>query len=209
MADYGPDVISDSLDDGRAGADASQARFELSVGRQFPKFLASQDISLTFTTWRSAKLFLLGHRPGDGDGPKVSVLERTFSRCMGLVANKNAEMFYLSTLYQLWRFGSAFEDGNYQGYDRLYVPKVVYTTVDIDIHDIWLHGDGQPGFVNTLFSCLATVSDKPQFRTGLTTSLDQSPGGRRSVSPERACEAGWTARLGDRSGCHRHSGWLA
>ena len=187
MADYGPDVISDSPDDGRAGADVSQARFELSVSRQFPEFLASQDISLTFTTYQSAKLFLLGHRPGDGDGPKVSVSERTFSPCMGLVADKNTEMFYLSTRCQLLRFGSAFEDGNYQGYDRLYMPQVGYTTADIDIH-----GDGQPVFVNTLFSCLATVSDthssKPVWqppwisrlaaedRTGLRCGMDSQAG---------------------------------
>ena len=48
-------------------------------------------------------------------------------------------------------------------YDRLYVPMGSHTTGDIDIHDIGLDGDDQLVFANTLFSCLATTSQKDSF----------------------------------------------
>jgi Domain of unknown function (DUF4915) len=43
----------------------------------------------------------------------------------------------LSTLFQLWRFENSLGPGEtYQGYDRLYVPRVGWTTGDLNIHDI-------------------------------------------------------------------------
>ncbi len=71
---------------------------------------------------------------------------------------------YLSTLFQLWRFENSLGLGEtYQGYDRLYVPRVGWTTGDLDIHDIGVDGQGRPVFVNTLFGCLATVSERHSF----------------------------------------------
>jgi uncharacterized protein (TIGR03032 family) len=75
------------------------------------------------------------------------------------------QTFWLSSLYQLWRFENALEAGQtHQGYDRLYVPQLACTTGDLDIHDVALDQDGRPVFVNTLFSCLATVSERYSFR---------------------------------------------
>ena len=51
----------------------------------------------------------------------------------------------------------------HQGYDRLYVPQLGWTTGDLDVHDIAVDGAGRPVFVNTLFSCLATVSESHSF----------------------------------------------
>ncbi len=48
-------------------------------------------------------------------------------------------------------------------FDRLYVPRVGYTTGDIDVHDLAVAADGQVIFVNTLFSCLATISERYNF----------------------------------------------
>jgi len=81
---------------------------------------------------------------------------------MGLVAADR--VLWMSSLYQLWRFQDALEPGAlHNGYDRLYVPQVGYITGDLDIHDIAIVPDGRPVFVNTLFSCLATVSDAASF----------------------------------------------
>lgn len=49
------------------------------------------------------------------------------------------------------------------GYDRLYLPQVGYTTGDLDVHDMAVDGDGRLVFVNTLFGCLATISDTHSF----------------------------------------------
>ncbi|WP_239651693.1 TIGR03032 family protein [Neosynechococcus sphagnicola] len=84
---------------------------------------------------------------------------------MGLWAD--GSQLYLSTLYQLWRFDNALEPGQlYQGYDRLYVPRLSYVTGDLDIHDlvrVSIEGTPQLLFINTLFSCLATVSETHSF----------------------------------------------
>ena len=51
-----------------------------------------------------------------------------------------------------------------RGPDRHYVPRVAHTTGDLDIHDIGVMADGRIVFVNTLFSCLATLSPTHGFR---------------------------------------------
>ncbi|MGQ0592466.1 MAG: DUF4915 domain-containing protein [Gammaproteobacteria bacterium] len=90
----------------------------------FCSTLEPQVSSLAFTTYQGGKLFFLGL---DRDG-KLSVYNRTFSRCMGL--SGSSQTLYLSTLYQLWRFENSLAPSeHYQGYDRLYVPQLAYTTV--------------------------------------------------------------------------------
>lgn len=118
---------------------------EISTSRQFTAWLAEQKSSLAFTTYQAGKLFFLGL---DRHG-QLSVYNRTFSRCMGL--SGSPQTLYLSTLYQLWRFENSLAPGeHYQGFDRLYVPQLAYTTGDLDIHDVSLDSAGRPLFANTL-----------------------------------------------------------
>jgi uncharacterized protein (TIGR03032 family) len=71
----------------------------------------------------------------------------------------------MSSLYQVWRFENVFEPGqNQDGFDRLYVPQVGYTTGDLDIHDMAVDRDNRLVFVNTLFGCLATLSETHSFK---------------------------------------------
>jgi uncharacterized protein (TIGR03032 family) len=131
---------------------------ELMGSRQFNSWLAEQKLSLAFTTYQAGKLFLIGLQP---DG-RLSIFERTFNRCMGLHAS--AQTLYMTSLYQLWRFENSLEPGQaHDGYDRLYVPRMAWTTGDLDIHDVAPGADGKPVFVNTLFGCLATVSETHSF----------------------------------------------
>jgi uncharacterized protein (TIGR03032 family) len=133
-------------------------RLEITASRQFVAWLAEQQASLAFTTYQAGKLFLIGRQPQG----RLAIFERTFSRSMGLCLA--GDTLWLSTLYQLWRFENALDPGVlHNGHDRLYVPRVGYTTGDIDVHDIAVDAAGRPVFVNTLFSCLATVSDRASF----------------------------------------------
>ena len=133
-------------------------QLEIIASRQFTSWLDEQKLSLAFTTYQSGKLFLIGIK----ENGRLSVFERTFNRAMGLCGD--AQTLYLTTLYQLWRFENALEDGQRQdGYDRLYVPRLAWTTGDVDAHDIAVDRAGRVVFVNTLFSCLATVSDRHSF----------------------------------------------
>lgn len=138
--------------------DPGKPELELMGSRQFNSWLGELNISLAFTTYQSGKLFLIGMQP---DG-RLSVFERTFNRCMGLYAMP--QTLYMTSLYQVWRFENSLEPGTaHHGYDRLYVPQVAWTTGDLDIHDIALDQSGRLLFVNTLFGCLATVSEQYSF----------------------------------------------
>ncbi|MHC0061786.1 TIGR03032 family protein [Nostoc sp. UIC 10890] len=135
----------------------SRPELEISGSRQFTSWLFEQNLSLSISTYQAGKLFFIGLQSSG----KLSVFERTFERCMGLWAEGNS--LYMSSLYQLWRFENALEPGkNHNGYDVLYVPQVGYVTGDLDVHDVAYSGE-QIVFVNTLFSCLATVSNTHSF----------------------------------------------
>jgi uncharacterized protein (TIGR03032 family) len=130
---------------------------EILTSRQFTSWLEEVDASLAFTTYQAGKLFLIGANEG-----RVSVFERTFNRCMGLFAGR--QTMWMSSLYQLWRFENLLEPGQtHQGYDAVFVPRVGYTTGDLDIHDVAVDRDGCVVFVNTLFGCLSTVSETHSF----------------------------------------------
>lgn len=127
--------------------------------RHFPEWMAQSSISIGFTTYQAGKLFLVGMQ----DNGRLSIAERSFSRCMGLWGD--GQTLWMSSQYQLWRFENALApDERHEGFDRLYIPHTGTTTGDLDIHDVSVARDGAPIFVNTLFSCLATLSQKHSFR---------------------------------------------
>ena len=160
----------------------SAPSLEITASRQFTSWLAEQNLSLAFTTYQAGKVFFIGLQPNG----QLSVFERSFERCMGLYAEGST--LYMSSLYQLWRFENALSAGEvHNGYDGVYVPQVGYITGDLDVHDVVVEVPPQPPlsrgeqekqnfvppltkgglggviFVNTLFSCLATVSEKYSF----------------------------------------------
>jgi uncharacterized protein (TIGR03032 family) len=137
---------------------ANEPPLELSASRLFTSWLAQQRIALAFTTYQAGKLFLIGL----GEAGRISGFERTFARCMGLWSD--GQTIWISSLYQIWRLENTYTKGEVQdGYDRLYVPQLSYVTGDIDVHDLSVDGEGRLVFVNTLFSCLATVSERYSF----------------------------------------------
>ncbi len=125
-------------------------------------WMADQRVSLGFSTYQAGKLFLIGLQP---DG-RLSIFERTFSRCMGLAVSTDARQLWMATQYQLWRLDNYVPPGETtpDGYDALYVPTVGYTTGDLDTHDIVLPKDAPPVFAATTFNCLATLSEGHSFR---------------------------------------------
>lgn len=132
---------------------------EINASRQFPNWLAEQRISLAFTTYQAGKLFLIGLQPTG----RLSAFERTFNRCMGLWTD--GQTMWMSTLFQLFRLENYLPAGqSADGYDRLYVPQAAFTTGDLDVHDLAVGGSGRLIFVNTLFGCLATLSERHSFQ---------------------------------------------
>jgi uncharacterized protein (TIGR03032 family) len=87
-----------------------------------------------------------------------------FNRCIGLAADAAGSTLWMSSLDQLWRFENALPPPQIDssGHDRIFVPQVGYTTGDIAIHD-GIDEQQRPIFVNTLFSCLVTISETHSF----------------------------------------------
>lgn len=140
----------------------SEEKFALTASRHFANWLLSTRSSLAFSTYQAGKLFLLGPRP-DGS---LSVFERTFPRSMGIAVNGDARTLALATEYQIHRFDNVVPAGesSSDGIDAVYAPHAAWTTGDVDAHDVAFGTDGRPIFVNTLFSCIASVSDGHSFR---------------------------------------------
>ena len=131
---------------------------ETTSSRQFTSWLNEQRASLAFTTYQANFLVFIG-RHAEG---KLVHHRRGLTRCMGMVAHGGS--LYVSALYQIWRFENALAKGqSHDGHDRLYVPKLSHVTGDLDVHDMAIDRDGRLVFVNTLFGCLATTSERHSF----------------------------------------------
>lgn len=162
---------------------------EVTCSRHFPEWLYEQRLSLTFTTYQTNRLFLVGLKPNG----ELSIFERLFDRPMGLFAT--SERLYMSSRYQLWQFDNALPPGEtYKGYDKLYVPRLGYTTGDLDIHDIAVGRAERVTFINTVYSCLATLSDRYSF-----TPLWQ-PSFISKLAPEDRCHLNGLAMVAGEPG---------
>jgi uncharacterized protein (TIGR03032 family) len=144
-------------------ASAAQAQgaqpVNILCSRGFPEWLRHRNVSLAFTSYQTGRLYLVGV---NADG-KMSFHERFLARAMGLWADP--QRLVVSTLFQVWRFENIVQPvAGARTPDRHYVPRVAHTTGDLDIHDVGVMGDGRIVFVNTLFSCLATLSPTHAFR---------------------------------------------
>ncbi len=138
-------------------------KLELRPSRLFSAWLANVGVSIGFTTYQAGKIFLIGSNPETG---RISVYERTFSRCMGLGVGQDGRSLWLASLYQLWRFENFLEPGQTRdGHDAVFVPVEGRTTGDVDIHDVHPLGPTAPPiFVVTRFNCLATLDHVNSFQ---------------------------------------------
>jgi uncharacterized protein (TIGR03032 family) len=115
-------------------------------------WLNEQNVSLAFTTYQSNRLFLLGRKPGG----RLAVNERLFDKPMGLCFD--GDTLHMGCRYQIWQLENRLAPGQeHHGHDRLYVPSLAHTTGDLNVHDVVPDKDQRLVFVNTDFSCLATL----------------------------------------------------
>ena len=153
---------------GREGADVppeqatkpEEEAVTYSMSPGLPAFLGAQRIALAISSYQSGKFYLLGQNVDGG----LLVHERFFRKAMGIcVADRDTIL--LATLFQILKFKNVLEpDQQINGvFDACYVPREIFVTGELDAHDIGLLTDGRIVFVNTLFNCLATTSDRHSF----------------------------------------------
>ncbi|MTJ08041.1 TIGR03032 family protein [Anabaena sp. UHCC 0204] len=136
----------------------STPSLQITASQDFASWLEQQNLSLAFTTYQTNRLFFVS---GQANG-RLKLHERLFDKPMGLCVAANR--LYMTTRYQIWDFHNLLDSGEKsQETDRLYVPHTAYTTGDVNAHEIALDNAGKLIFVNTDFSCLATISPDYSF----------------------------------------------
>jgi uncharacterized protein (TIGR03032 family) len=197
---------------GAAAQAAAQAEQQttISTSRGFVDFLVTNRLSLALTSYQTGQLMLIGPLL---DG-RLSVFQRNFVRAMGLTATPQS--IHIAAIAQIWRLENVLGPGqlaNQQSlhYERLYVPRVAYTTGDIDAHELAIDGKDRLIFVNTKYSCLATLDPvhsfkplwKPAFISKLApedrchlNGLAMKDGAPRYVTAVSRCDVvdGWRER---------------
>lgn len=145
-----------------APADADRGPVLL-LSARFSEWLARVDASLALTTYQAGRLFFIGRKKDGG----VRAHERMIEQCQGLWTD--GQTLWTSGLYMLWRFENVLRPGETtpMGANRKFVPCEGRVVGRVDIHDIGI-GDfddaRRPVFVNTLYGCLATISETASFR---------------------------------------------
>jgi len=136
------------------------ARVSYSASPGLAFFLAAQDLSLAVSSYQSGKFYLIGRNPAGG----LMVHERFFKKAMG-IAVPDRDTIVLATLFQMMTFRNVLRPGERVNgiHDAAYVPRVAHVTGALDAHDVGLMADGRVVFVNTLYNCLATLSDRHSF----------------------------------------------
>lgn len=129
------------------------SRTVISVSDGLADLFERLDVSLAFTSYQSGHLFMAGR---DLEG-RVAIDQQQFERAMGV--HWDGRRLHLATGTQIIRFENMLLPGE-TGDDRndvVLVPRVSWTTNDVDAHEIAVDAKGRPLFVATKFNCIATI----------------------------------------------------
>ncbi len=138
----------------------AEERVTYSMSPGLPGFLGAQRIALAVSSYQSGKFYLLGQNVDGG----LLVDERFFRKAMGICV-PDKDTLLLATLFQIVRFKNVLNAGEQINnmFDACYVPRETYVTGELDAHDVGVLKDGRVVFVNTLYNCLATTSERHSF----------------------------------------------
>lgn len=150
-----------SLPDSPADRAASMdgARIECSATPAFAEWLSRAGGSVAATTYQAGKVVLAGW-----NGLQVALLLRHFDKPMGFAVE--GPRLAVACRHEVWFLANApllsrdFVESQPGRYDALYLPRTVWFTGDLNVHDIAFGRDGL-FLVNTRFSCISTLS--PEF----------------------------------------------
>jgi uncharacterized protein (TIGR03032 family) len=151
--------------------EGGQSPFAYVHSSSFNELLTELRISLFVSTYQAGKLFAV--RAGE---QRVSILLRTFDQPMGLAVDPRR--LVVGTRGQIWFHVNAPDIAPQLAplgrHDACFIPRRSHVTGDMRIHELAWVGD-ELWFVNTRFSCLATLDDRysfvPRWRPRFITRL--------------------------------------
>lgn len=140
-------------------ANAGENSLESVHTSSLSEILSNQSISLCISTYQAGKVIIA--RVDDG---VTNTHFRAFKKPMGVTAS--ADRLILGTqgqIFDLRNVPSAAQKIEPEGkHTAAYMPRAVYNTGDIDIHEMAIIDD-EVIFVNTRFSCLCRLNSKYSF----------------------------------------------
>lgn len=141
-----------------AQAGQNEVTFSMSPGLE--QRLGALDLSVTFSSYQSGLLYLVGRQVNGG----VNIHQMATPKPMGLCLAPTGDL-WLSGQNDVTRFANALEPGEVanQSFDACYVARTVHVTGSLDAHDVGVNAEGEPIFVNTRFNCLARPSARFSF----------------------------------------------
>ncbi|WP_417615220.1 TIGR03032 family protein [Parasphingorhabdus sp.] len=135
-------------------------KIDIDFSQGLAGFLASNNISIGFTSYQTGRLYLVGH----GADGKLALHEAVYPQAMGVIGD--GDRIYLGTLTQIVRMENVLAPSQRANeiHDKVYVPRNMQTTGNIDIHELGIKGNGKIVFVNTRYSCLCEPSVTHSFK---------------------------------------------
>ena len=129
------------------------------------------------TTYQAGKLVLVR-----ADGDRLNTHYRSFQGPMGLALADGGARLALGTTIQVWEYRDvpavARKIEPAGTHDACYLPRTSHVTGNVQIHEMAYAADGRLWFVNTRFSCLATLDPEasftPRWRPPFVTELEPS-----------------------------------
>lgn len=147
-----------------ASADTPQksepTRVQTEFSRGFGDWLISQRVGLVCSTYLTGYLFFIGVHSNGMPVPSAA----SFSLAMGLSASP--QRIYLGTKNEIWRLENILNPDELANdiFDRFYAPRSAELTGDINIHELGVDTEGSVLFINSRYSCLATISTTRAFK---------------------------------------------
>ena len=141
-------------------APAEAGKIDINFSGGLAGFLAANNISLGFTSYQTGRLYLIG---SSADG-KLALHEAQHPQAMGVQGDN--ERIYLGTLTQVVRMENVLAAGQLanKAHDKVYVPRNMQTTGNIDIHELGIRKNGRLVYINTRYSCLCEPDIKHSFK---------------------------------------------
>ena len=142
-----------------------------------PELLRTLGVSLLVTTYQAGKLVIVRDR-----GDQLNTHYLKFQAPMGLALADRGAKLAVGTTVQVWElrdFPDVARGVEPAGtFDACYLPRSSHVTGNVQIHEMAYGASGQLWFVNTRFSCLATLDPEasfvPRWRPPFITELEPS-----------------------------------
>ncbi|NUQ35369.1 MAG: DUF4915 domain-containing protein, partial [Planctomycetaceae bacterium] len=131
------------------------------VKGDFIEWLKERKGSVAISTYQAGKVALVGW-----NGQQISLIMREFDKPMGMA--RDGDRFALATRDEVILFANAkalandYIPNERGRYDALYLPRITYTTGELQTHDLAYGCEGLWA-VNTRFSCLCQMSESYTF----------------------------------------------